>query len=583
MPLVDATPMYRWWIAVLAIAIATIGVYWNTLDNEFLTFDDRKYIYESELVTGDGGLTAIWGDFRTEEPELHYYPLTFTTFWIEHALVGLSPPDANLDEAAGHPAHPLYHWTQMILHAINVGLVLFALRALGVRFVPALFVAAFFALHPINVASVAWMAERKNLVSAVFLWLSLILYVYHRRHAVESSSYTKRKVPPLYLAAVIAFALALCAKGASAVLAPVLIVTDRLLDRRWSWRSVARAVPFFILGFIIADLISRQEASIAKAWSPINSGLRPFIAMSAVVHYVTKMLVPIRQAIIYPRWAESLLEPRYWISLVVVIGAIFVIRRYRRWLGDHWLWGLALFLLTVAPVLGLKHFAWMQSAFVSDHYLYYGAPGILLMIALFLEKACRGDSDSGWSSGGGIVVIVLSLAALAACGGRTVQQNRVWQNNVTLWVHNIRISPDAIIPRLNLGNYYFGQKEYEKAMEQYKEWTRAHPGFALAWRSRARAAYRLNRPEDALDYYQRAVAAAEKKNPRSWSIHTEYARYLQSLGRLEASLIEYEAILNKEPPNADTIEDSVQRLRRQLSTSEAPVRSEAEDTAKSER
>ena len=91
MPPVDSTPIRWFFLSAVLIAVAVVGVYRNTLGNEFLTFDDRKYIYESDLVVGDGGLGAIWGDLSNRTPKLHYYPLTFTTFWVENQLVGLEP------------------------------------------------------------------------------------------------------------------------------------------------------------------------------------------------------------------------------------------------------------------------------------------------------------------------------------------------------------------------------------------------------------------------------------------------------------------------------------------------------------
>ena len=120
--------------------------------------------------------------------------MTFTTFWIEHQWVGPFPTQAEVEGAMGQPAHPLFHVTQMLLHAINACLVLFVLRILGIRFPTAVFTAAFFALHPVNVASVAWVAERKNLVSALFLWLALLLYVRHRRLADRSIAYARGKI-----------------------------------------------------------------------------------------------------------------------------------------------------------------------------------------------------------------------------------------------------------------------------------------------------------------------------------------------------------------------------------------------------
>ena len=585
MPELDPTSRRWCLVAALLIAAAIFGVYWNTLGNEFLTFDDRKYIYENQLVTGDGGLGAIWGDLFNDKPRLHYYPLTFSTFWIEHHFVGIEPPDVDPATVMGQAAHPLYHVTQMLLHSINASLVLFTLCFLGVRVPTAIFTAAFFALHPVNVASVAWVAERKNLISALFLWTALLLYVLHRRRREGQTGYARNKQIWIYALSVAAFALALTGKAAALVLAPVIVLTDWLLDRRWSWASVGRAVPYFVLALLMTGITAKREAFIAKSWEPLEFWPRPFIAVSALAHYVEKIFLPVKQALIYPRWEVSLLNPRYWISLVLVAAAAWLIWRYRRGFGDTWLWGLGLFLISVAPVLGLKHFIWMDFAFVSDHYLYYGSPGVILMIGLMLQRWCRpvvepADPDAvvqpKWKRGRTAVVALLALVALVACGWRVTRQNRTWRHNQALWSHTTEISPDAMIARMNLGNHYARHEQHEESLEQYLEWVRIRPDFSRGWRSCARAAWRLDRHDEVPGYYERAVQAAEAKNPNAYSIRREYADYLGSRGLLREALAQYEAVLTRSPPPDEAAQvrqdmADVQRMLDQRYAEDPPV------------
>ena len=349
------------------------------------------------------------------------------------------------------------------------------------------------------------------------------------------------------------------------VLVPILIATDRLLDRRWSWGAVLRSVPFLALGLLAAQLTAVREASIAKAWEPVGLLLRPFIAVSALVHYVVKMLVPIKQAIIYPRWAESLLEPRYWISVVVVTVATVLIWRYRERLGDLWLWALALFLLSVAPVLGLKYFIWMQFAFVSDHYMYYGAPGVLLLLGLPIARWCRAAPPARYPHGRLAVVGVFSVLALAGCAVRTVQQNRTWKNNVTLWTHTLGISPDCMLCNLNMGNHYARTGDHEKSLQYYKEFARGRPDYIRAWHSCARQARHLGRKDEVITYYRRGIEATEAKNPRASSLRVEYAGYLLSIGLAREALEQYEAALAKRPKNAAAIQNRIDQIREKFS------------------
>jgi hypothetical protein len=581
LPSVDPTPLLWYAAGALLIALAVVGVYWNTLDNEFVSFDDRKYIYENEFVIGDGGLGAIWGDLVNKKPKLHYNPVTYTSFWIEYQLVGPFPDPKEVEGAMGQPAHPLIHVDQMVLHAINACLVLLVLRALGVSFPVSLFTAFFFALHPVNVASVAWMAERKNLLSGLFLWTSLLLYVNHRRLVDRSLAYKKGLLQWLYVAALAAFALALLAKAAALVLAPVILITDRLLDRKWSWAAVRRATPFFILGLFSASMVTARERLIAKSWEEVPGLYRPFIAVAAVLAYVATMLWPVRQAIIYPRWEVSLANPRYWISIVIAAGAAYLIWRYRKWLGDTWLWGLGLFLLTVAPILGLKPFIWTQFAFHSDHYMYFGSPGVLLMIGLLLERFCRptrtvsgpdGETTQRiWNRARVSAVGFLCVLALVGCGWRVTQQNKAWAHNKALWSHNIEIAPDTMVARMNLGNHYFRHGEYELALEQYREFARIRPDWARARRSCGRAARNLGRHDEAIDYFRQAAEMFEAKNPRSLGMRRELADYLTALKRYEEALEEYETLLERNASEPDKLRRIIEQLKKRIYSKPPPV------------
>jgi len=457
-PPLDSTPISRYWLAAAFIVAAVFVVYSGTWKNEFVSFDDRKYIYENPLVVGDGGLAAIWGDLANEDPRTHYYPLTFSTFWIEHALVGLGPDPRDVPESIGHPAHPLYHVTQAAFHAINAVLLLFLLRALGVAFAPSAVVAAIWAVHPVNVASVAWVAERKNLVSVCFGLLSLLGYASSRRRALAG---TGSGSAPLYVLSLALFALALTGKAAAMTLSAVIVATDRLLAGRWRRGAALRAFPFFALAALAATLVSMREAHITVSIEPVPLELRPLIAVAALVHYVATVFFPFDQAIIYPRWEESFAVPRYWGALLLAAGAAFLAWKNRSKLGDHWFWGVVLFGVTVSPVLGLKHFAWMQFAFVSDHYLYLGSAGILLAAVLSVDKWRRAREEQAGasrSSRRGRTTVALGILVLAVgvlFSWRTMVQGRTWQNNVTLWEHTLSVSPDADVALLNLGNHYF--------------------------------------------------------------------------------------------------------------------------------
>lgn len=546
-------------LVVLTIFISVFTVYWNTLGNEFVSFDDRKYIYENDLITGGSGLTAIWTDLWNKHPKTHYYPMTFTTFWLENQLAGLEPSSFDKDKVIGHAAHPIFHVNQMLLHTVNSILIFLTLIRLGAGFWPSAFTALIFALHPVNVESVSWISERKNLMSAMFFWLSLLCYIKYRQRNTKTDS------PKLYIISILLFLFALLSKSATMVLPPIIIITDRLLDRHWTWSSVKRSIPFFILSILMIYVTISREAFIAKSWEPLAIWIRPFISVAAIVHYVVKIFLPVNQALIYPRWAETLAEPRYLISLAAALTAFWLIWKFRKQLGDLWLWGLALFLITIFPIIGLKNFVWLQFAFVSDHYIYLGSAGIILMAGLLLYRWCLKEPEDGkdvlqldprrFAAAG-----CLTLLLLIGCGFRTVAQNRTWKNNLTLYSHILTVNPNCFIASDSLGNHYSQKKDYSTALTYYQKAAAIKPTFIKIKYKCGRMLMLLKRPEEAFPWFKEAVHMANSRNIRSWRLHTYYADCLYSLGRLDEAIKEYHYILNMKPPNAANIEKAIKNI-----------------------
>ncbi|HKQ50695.1 MAG TPA: tetratricopeptide repeat protein [Phycisphaerae bacterium] len=517
-PLAPSAWWARWILAVL-VASAAVVVYWNTLQNGFVSWDDGDYVYQNPLL--QGGLGSIWGELFKEDKHEQYYPLVFTSYWIEHKFVGVEPR--------------LYHATQIALHAVNSMLWLFVLRWLGVSLPVATLTAALFAVHPVNVASVAWVTERKNTLSGLFFLLSLLLYLQHRRSGGAWR----------YWAALGSFQLALFAKTAVVVLPALLIVSDRVLDRRWTKLSFRRAVPFLALAFLMAIITIGVEGEQSKSGRPVDPMLRPLIACAALVHYVGKVVWPANLLPLYPRWPESFHEYRYWLSAAALIVVAILLLRFRKKLGDRVLWCVALFLLPLLPALGLKHFNLMQFSFVADHLMYLSAPGLFLAAALVVERFVRSADHLAVGLGRGAVIV----AALAALGWLTVRQNHVWHDTETFWVYTLAGNPDCVPGNINLGNYYKRNKECEKALPYYRAAARLLPDHLNTPRFYAQCCRELGRHEEALQWYQEALQRAEKKSPRFVAIHLEYAGFLRSLKRSEEARAAYETVLRKDPRN----------------------------------
>lgn len=531
----------RWKAALsLLVAAAAFIAYWNSLDCGYVRWDDTGYYTNNPLVTGDGGMSAIWLDAFQKKPVKHYYPLVWTTYWIEYRLFGDSPR--------------ALHAAQLGLHAATSIAVLLALLALGVRPFAATAAAMVFAVHPINVASVTWLAERKNTLSAVFFWLALLAYIRFRQTRTRWR----------YGASIVAYLLALLAKTACVVLAPLLLVTDRILDGRWTLRSLARAAPFFVIGLIMGLLTARAEDIHAKSGNPIDPALRPLVAAAALVHYTHKSVVPLELVPIYPRWPESFAAPRYWISVATVVAAAMLLWRFRRAVPPLAAWSISLFVLGLLPVLGFMHFNFLQYAFVSDHFMYLSSVGIFLLLGLLLHRLADGPSrekSPGASTpeapptgtrpstrkAAATATLILLCAGLAVL---TIRQNRVWAGPVTFWEYTLTHNPDCFPGYFNLANLYFRESQFEKALAHYEQAARVDPSFVVTHRGSARSARNLNRADEAVAHYHRAAEAERRKNPRSVSTRAEYADYLRQLGRTGDAIREYEIILSMNPAHA---------------------------------
>lgn len=517
----------------LLIAAAAVICYWGTRDYEFVRWDDTGYVMGNPLVTGDGGLKSIWLDVFKDEPVKLYYPLVWTSYWIEYQFFQGSPGG--------------YHVVQMVLHALASVAVFLAIVSLGAPLLAAATAGLLFAVHPINVASVAWIAERKNTLSAIFFWGSLFAYVHFRRSGGAWR----------YSAAIAAFQFSLFAKTACVVLAPILLVTDRLLDGKWTGRAIARTAPFFGLAMTMGLLTASAESQNRKSGEPLEWLLRPFVAAASLVHYVVKTFIPVDLVPVYQRWPASLSEPRYWIATAAVGVACGLIWKFRRKLAPLAWWSMAVFLFALGPALGLIQFNFLQFSFVSDHFVYFGLPGLLLITGLVLEYAAGATATPEYDTPHpteeqkpGIrrrAVWMLLITIAAILGWLTIRQNRIWKNPESFWTYTLNHNPECVAGAFNLGNYYYQNNDYESAMPRYALAAKIDPEMIIYQRACARCSRQLGRVEEAITFYAKAIENHTRKRSRGINDRIEYANYLLSLDMAADAQREYKAVLEFQP------------------------------------
>src|SRR5881227_3357273 len=359
-PFLSRWPVYLFLLLLTAVTILAYRPAWH---GGFL-WDDDAYVTNNELLTAPDGLQRIW--FSFESPS-QYFPLVYTTFWIERALWGLNPVG--------------YHVVNVLLHVVNALLVW---RLLARLKVPGAWLAgAIFALHPVQVESVAWITERKNVLMGFFFLLTLLAWI------AFVDGRTKR--PWLfYVLALTLCLLALSAKTTACILAVALFLILWLQKKRIRWERIFQIIPFFVLGIasgLLAIWWERYHQGTSRAiftfLSPIE---RLLVASRAIWFYLSKLAWPSNLTFIYPRWdiaPTHLLNYAWLLTGVLVCGAIYFLRRY---VGRCVEVAAAFFIATLSPVLGFIMLYTFRYTFVADHYQYLACIGPIALVSAGLVK-----------------------------------------------------------------------------------------------------------------------------------------------------------------------------------------------------
>src|SRR5881227_1814349 len=365
------SPRGRVLIFAVVLTAVTILAYRPAWHGGFL-WDDDDYIVKNELLTAPDGWQRIW--FSLDSPS-QYFPFTYSTFRIEHALWGLNTTG--------------YHWVNLLLHvgsALLVWAVLARLRVPG-----AWLAAAIFALHPVQVESVAWITERKNVLMGFFFLLTLLGWI-----AFVDERTRRRWI--FYCLALIFYVLALSAKATACTLPAALFLILWLQNKPITMRRLIQIVPFVILGIgmgLLAVWWERYHQGTSRAvftfLSPIE---RVLVASRAVWFYLSKLIWPSRLTFIYPRWDTT---PSHFLSYVWLLAgltlcvAIYFLRRY---VGRSVEVAAGFFVATLSPVVGFIMLYTFRYTFVADHYQYlacigpiaFTSAGVATLAAAFKES-----------------------------------------------------------------------------------------------------------------------------------------------------------------------------------------------------
>ncbi len=508
------------------LALLAVVVYTPALLFGGFVWDDWIFVTEP-LVRRLDGIASIWLSPSEIRGENHYWPVTYTTFWIEHKLWGFSPVG--------------YHAVNVALHALNSVLVWRLLLRLGVP--GAWLVGAVFAVHPVHVESVAWIIERKDLLSALF-YLGAV-HVWLR--------FTEAPHPGRYLLCLALFAAALLSKSIAVTLPAALLLLRWWQAGRVTWRDAACLAPLFALalGVTLADLaFYRDRTDSALDYSLVE---RALIAARALWVYAHQLVWPASLPVLYSRWDVHPGDLLGWLAIaaLVTLGVVLWVARDR--IGRGPLTGVLFFVLTLAPVLGFVDFRFMKIAFVADRFQYLASIGPLAVIlGAAVRLAVRLNSRSR-------ALHVVAVAVLVALGTLSWRQSSIYRNDLAYARHIDAANPRHYAGQIMLSGHLGVAGYHEEALAA------ARRGVALAEGRRGNHTYgaylalgnallALERPAEAETALRTSLALwprSERNKPRLL-----LARALVHQARYEEGLALYEALIREDPDD-----DALHRLR----------------------
>jgi len=592
--------------ASVALVAVTFLAYLPALRGGFV-WDDDDYVTNNMALRSLEGLADIWTsnleavgrvlahglegkDLAIEGRRLgrsetsQYYPATYTTFWIEYQLWRVEPFG--------------YHLVNVLLHATAAVLLWMVLRRLAVP--GAWLAAAVFALHPVHVESVAWVTERKNVLSAVFYLLSLLAYLRFAR--LERPAEPGRRASAAYAASLVLFGLALLSKTAVVALPAVILLLLWWKRDRLYLRDVVPVLPMFAMAAgmgAVTILVERYNVGAASEDPSLSIAGRCLLAGRILWFYLHKLVWPIQLTFIYPRWS---VDPSVWgwhLFPLAAVGVVVALWALRWRIGKAPLVAALYFGGSLAPVLGFIGVFFMRYSYVADHFQYLASIGPIALLSALAATGLKLEAPTPGSEvhpPADVLRLGRRWLAPSAClvvlAGLTWNQCRAYESAETLWRDTLRKNPAAWIAHNNLANILIGQGKLDEAMEHFRmalsyspDYPEAHTGLGIilaqqgklddairhfqerlrlksgspmAHTNLALALARTGAAAEAHDHFNRALAM----DPDYLDARRGLAVLLARQGRYEDALVHFQHVARLVPDDAEAQFDLAGMLHR---------------------
>jgi tetratricopeptide (TPR) repeat protein len=517
----------------LCLILLTISVYARVWNHEF-NFDDRPYITDNDHVQAGMTFEGVAWAFTFNDVG-YWHPLTWLSLMFDSQIYGLNSK--------------MYHLNNLLFHTINTLLLFLLLKRMTGALWRSAIVAGMFALHPLNVESVAWVTERKNVLSTLFWMLTMWTFV----HYVERPKLNK------YLLVLLFFALGLMAKPMVATLPFVLLLLDYWPLRRFqfgksddkrpqinkstifsfskspSFLLIMEKVPLIAISALCIYLssLSARHFGIVISTDLVPMKLRIANALVSYVSYIGKMIWPQDLSIFYPYPSSLPIWQSVGAGLLLVCISVMVIlvaRRYQ-YLAVGWLW----YIGTLVPVIGLMQVGLWPA--MADRFTYVPLIGLFIMVAWGVH-----DLSVRWRYRS-IVLAILTGAVLSALITRTWFQLHYWQNDIKLYKHALEVTTNNFVMHNNLGLHLLEQRRFEEANYHYYEALRINPHYVKTHYNLANALGNQGKIDEAIMHYKKALQI----DPKHVNAHNNLGLVFAEQGKLNEAIGQYAEALRIRP------------------------------------
>jgi tetratricopeptide (TPR) repeat protein len=565
-PAVAPRRLFLAWLLTAVLVAGTLLLYWPATRYDFVDLDDSDYVFANPHVQAGLSWSNVAWAFATSHA-VNWHPLTWLSLMLDADLFG--------QKAAG------FHFTNVVLHSANAGLLFWLLRRLTGATWRSGLVAALFAWHPVHVESVAWVSERKDVLSTFFGFVALLFYERYARKAAGSGKKEERGggfwFAPSYWLAWLCLALGLMSKPMLVTWPVVFLLLDYWPLGRWKagreWPLVMEKVPFLllVLASSVVTFLVQQQGGAVVPMENLPLEMRASNAVISYCRYVGKLVWPAHLAVFYPYPADY--WPAHYILLALVfltsVSAVaFGCRHRQPFLLVGWVW----FIVTLVPVIGLVQ---VGEQALADRYAYIPSVGIFILVIWAAEGLARHGRKLG------TLIWVSGSVAVMACLVLTRLQLGYWQSSETLFQHTLavtknnskahnglgivlaregrtaaaleqyhealRIQPNFADAHYDLGRTLMLAGQTDAAVSEYQEAVRLKPGYPLAHENLGLIAVQQGRNDDARVHFEEAL----RLHPDEPIFHNNFGKLLGNEHQMAAAIQQFEEALRLNPKDAD--------------------------------